>query len=111
MSIVGKMSGKDRIMRFKIKCEFIAPVVSFSSYNLVFRCEHEGQGFPESQIKTLTLANISSLDVTAQMTLSQPFFLLNEEGVASSEMLVNVPTGESLHVKVKFLIRVQKYNK
>lgn len=39
-SIVGKMSGKDKIMKFKIKCEFIAPVVSFSTRNLVFRCEH-----------------------------------------------------------------------
>jgi hypothetical protein len=36
-SIVGKMSGKDKIMRFKIRCEFIAPVVSFSTRNLVFR--------------------------------------------------------------------------
>lgn len=39
-SIVGKISGKDKIMKFKIKCEFIAPVVSFSTRDLIFRCEH-----------------------------------------------------------------------
>ena len=42
-SIVGKVSGKDKIMRFKIKCEFIAPLVSFSSRELIFRCEHVSQ--------------------------------------------------------------------
>ena len=39
-SIIGKTSGKDRIMKFKIRCEFIAPLVSFSTKKLLFRCEH-----------------------------------------------------------------------
>ena len=39
-SIIGKTSGKDRIMKFKIRCEFVAPLVSFSDKDLVFRCEH-----------------------------------------------------------------------
>jgi len=56
-----------------------------------------------SQTRTLTVANVSSLDVTAEMTLSQPFFLLNEEtGAATSELLVRIATGESLHVTVLF---------
>lgn len=39
-SIIGKMSGKDRIMKFKVRCEFVAPLVSFSSRELIFRCEN-----------------------------------------------------------------------
>jgi hydrocephalus-inducing protein len=39
-AIVGKTNGKDRIMRFKIRCEFIAPLVSFSTDQIEFRCEH-----------------------------------------------------------------------
>lgn len=39
-SIIGKTSGKDRIMKFKVKCEFISPLVSFSSREVVFRCEN-----------------------------------------------------------------------
>lgn len=39
-SIIGKTSGKDRIMKFRIRCEFISPLVSFSTRNLLFRCEH-----------------------------------------------------------------------
>ncbi len=39
-SIIGRTSGKDTIMKFKIKCEFIAPLMSFSTRDLVFRCEH-----------------------------------------------------------------------
>ena len=39
-SIIGKLSGKDRIMKFKVKCEFISPLISFSTKDLIFRCEH-----------------------------------------------------------------------
>jgi hypothetical protein len=39
-SIIGRTSGKDQIMKFKVKCEFIAPIVSFSTKEVVFRCEH-----------------------------------------------------------------------
>ncbi len=39
MAIVGKMSGRERLMRFRVRCEFIEPVVSFSCRELVFRCE------------------------------------------------------------------------
>lgn len=39
-SIIGKTSGKDRIMKFRLKCEFIAPLVSFSTKKITFRCEH-----------------------------------------------------------------------
>ena len=39
-SIIGRTTGKDRVMKFRIKCEFIAPLVSFSTRDLLFRCEH-----------------------------------------------------------------------
>ncbi len=38
-AIIGKSSGKDRIMKFKIRCEFIEPLVSFSKKEIGFRCE------------------------------------------------------------------------
>ena len=39
-AIIGKLSGKDRIMKFKVKCEFISPLISFSTKDIIFRCEH-----------------------------------------------------------------------
>ncbi len=39
-AIIGKLSGKDRIMKFKVKCEFISPLISFSTRDIIFRCEH-----------------------------------------------------------------------
>lgn len=39
-SIIGRTTGKDRVMKFRIRCEFIEPIVSFSTHNLLFRCEH-----------------------------------------------------------------------
>ncbi len=38
-AIIGKSSGKDRIMKFKIRCEFIEPLISFSTQDICFRCE------------------------------------------------------------------------
>lgn len=38
-AIIGKSSGKDRIMKFKIKCEFIEPLISFSKHQIEFRSE------------------------------------------------------------------------
>jgi hydrocephalus-inducing protein len=102
-SIIGKTSGKDRIMKFKVKCEFIAPLVSFSTRDLVFRCEHDGVGFPSSHTKKLTISNVSSLDLTAQLTTNSHFSLVNDHsGRLVSELLVNLKTGESLHVGVVF---------
>ncbi|CAF0787663.1 unnamed protein product [Brachionus calyciflorus] len=102
-SIIGKTSGKDRIMKFKIRCEFVAPLVSFSTRELVFRCEHDGTSIPESQTKYLTISNVSSLDLTAHLTTNSPFSLIEEDtGNLVKELLVNLKTGDSLHVGINY---------
>ena len=123
-SIIGKMSGKDRIMKFKVKCEFIAPLVSFSSRDLVFRCENvivfiylkklrnliylmfyqkDGTAINIRPNKCLTVSNISSLDVTAQMNVAAPFYLVEEENDANvPELMFQLRTGESLHLNLVF---------
>lgn len=102
-SIIGKTSGKDRIMRFKLRCEFIAPLVSFSTRDIIFRCEHDGSEVPVKQVRPIIISNISSLDVTAHMNLVCPFFLVDEEtGDSVSELQANIKTGESLQIKILF---------
>jgi hydrocephalus-inducing protein len=39
-SIIGKTSGKDKIMKFKITSDFVPPLVAFSNKTITFRCEH-----------------------------------------------------------------------
>ena len=90
-------------MKFKIKCEFIAPLVSFSTRDLTFRCEHDGNEVQLKQIRPIIISNVSSLDVTAHMSLTSPFFLVDQEtGVHASELQANIKTGESLQIKVLF---------
>ena len=102
-SIIGKTSGKDRIMKFKIRCEFIAPLVSFSTRDLIFRCEHDGNQVELKQSRSIILSNVSLLDVTAHMNLASPFFLVDQEtGHNVSELQANIKTGESLQIKVLF---------
>lgn len=102
-AIIGKTSGKDKIMKFKIRCEFVAPLVSFSTKDLVFRCEHDGVSLPKSQTKILTISNVSTLDLTAQLTTSAPFSLVEEDtGNLVRELMLNLKTGESIHLGINF---------
>jgi hypothetical protein len=102
-SIIGKTSGKDRIMKFKIRCEFIAPLVSFSTRDIIFRCEHDGNEVILKQTRPIIISNVSSLDVTAHLNINNPFFLVDQEtGDSLSEMQANIKTGESLQIKVLF---------
>jgi hypothetical protein len=69
----------------------------------------DGNDFPPNQEKILTISNISTLDVTAQMSLSSPFYLICQEtGNMVSELLINIKTGESLHLKIVFLTNFKK---
>ena len=56
-AIIGKLSGKDRIMKFKVKCEFISPLISFSTRDIIFRCEHVSKFKLSTLNKTLKNLN------------------------------------------------------
>jgi hypothetical protein len=113
-------------MKFKIKCEFIAPLVSFSTKDVVFRCEHvntnmkivlkinthqeifsfflkDGVSLPTSQTKYLTISNISSLDLNAQVSVTEHYKLIEGEiGILTSEMVANIKTGSSIQIGIIF---------
>lgn len=60
-------------------------------------------GLPPKQIKNLTISNISSLDLTAQMSTSTPFSMVEEEtGTLVQDMVVSLKTGQSLHLNIHF---------
>jgi hypothetical protein len=70
---------------------------------LLFIFKDGSSGLPPNQIKHLTISNISSLDLTAQMSTQMPFSLIDEEtGNLAQEMIVNLKTGQSLHLGVNF---------
>ena len=63
----------------------------------------DGNDFPTSQTKNLTISNISSLDLTAQINTNFPFSLVDERtGLHVQDLLVNLKTGESLYISCVF---------
>lgn len=66
-------------------------------------------GLPRNQIKNLTISNISSLDLSAQMSTSMPFSLIDEEtGTLVQEMPVILKTGQSVHLDINFDTRFKE---
>jgi hypothetical protein len=58
---------------------------------------------PPSHTKNLTISNISSLDLNAQLSASKHFYLIDAEtGNLAREMLCNIKTGTSLHLGIVF---------
>lgn len=66
-------------------------------------------GLPCNQVKTLTISNISSLDLTAQMNTLMPFSLIDEEtGTLFQDMVIRMKTGQSVHLAINFDTKFKK---
>nr|XP_056718300.1 hydrocephalus-inducing protein homolog [Euleptes europaea] len=78
-AIIGKQSGKERIMTVDVTCEFIAPVLQISSSEITFQVEKSPGGALTTQYEPLSLKNVSSLPLNVLLTLQDPFFLCNNK--------------------------------
>ncbi|XP_054856814.1 hydrocephalus-inducing protein homolog [Eublepharis macularius] len=78
-AIIGKQSGKERIMAVDVTCEFIAPVLQMSSSEITFQVEKSPGGALTAQYEPLTLKNVSSLPLNVLLSLQDPFFLCDSE--------------------------------
>lgn len=102
-AIIGRASGKDRIMRFKVRCEFIEPLVSFSSNEIYFRIERAKDEILETQTKTLIVSNISVLPLTAQITTQLPFCIKNDEtGDEVTSIEARIKSGDYKQLEINF---------
>ncbi|XP_077166200.1 hydrocephalus-inducing protein homolog isoform X2 [Paroedura picta] len=78
-AIIGKQSGKERIMTVDVVCEFIAPVLQISSSQITFQVEKSPGGALTAQYEPLSLKNVSSLPLNVLLSLQDPFFLCDSE--------------------------------
>ncbi|XP_048371298.1 hydrocephalus-inducing protein homolog [Sphaerodactylus townsendi] len=78
-AIIGKHSGKERIMTVDVICEFIAPVLQISSRAIKFQVEKSPGGALTMQYEPLNLNNVSSLPVNILLSLQYPFLLCNSQ--------------------------------
>ncbi|XP_073461747.1 hydrocephalus-inducing protein homolog [Aquarana catesbeiana] len=72
-AIIGKQSGKEKIMSVDVICEFIAPLLDLSTKKLHFYVEKQPDDELKEKYESVTLKNISSLPLTIFVSVKQPF--------------------------------------
>ncbi|CAF1310061.1 unnamed protein product, partial [Didymodactylos carnosus] len=75
LAIIGRSTGRDKLLSLNIQCEFIEPLMSFSKTDLNFRVENDGQTDVKPIEKDLTFSNISAIDLNAYLSVKYPFLL------------------------------------
>ncbi len=116
LAIIGRSTGRDKLLSLKVHCEFVEPLMSFSKTDLHFRVEYnepvttDVQRIPISS--DLTFSNISAIDLTAHLRVKHPFLLKNdvndELGSASrldsiDELIPDIPPNFILTKTIKIL--------
>ncbi|KAG7333195.1 hypothetical protein KOW79_003330 [Hemibagrus wyckioides] len=90
-AIVGNQNGKEHIMTVDITCQFIAPVLNISPQQLNF-CVEKVPGMSLVPLyEKLCLKNVSTLALSLELTLAEPFGLCDctsDDSFTSSKSLV-----------------------
>ncbi|CAD5117498.1 DgyrCDS6267 [Dimorphilus gyrociliatus] len=101
-AIIGKRGGKELILKSNIICEFIAPLVKFSTDRIEFRIDKSTDDELASERKTLIMENTSSLPLNISVKIAYPFQLVGEDELLYSERKINLGLGESKCLTVNF---------
>ncbi|XP_077145064.1 hydrocephalus-inducing protein homolog isoform X4 [Ranitomeya variabilis] len=100
-AIIGKQSGKEKILAADVICEFIAPVLHLSKHRLHFYVEK----LPEEELKekceSVILRNVSSLPLTILLSLKPPFSLCHS-GAVQEESPLCLDTDEEVELTIRF---------
>ena len=78
-AIIGRSGGKELIMKVQINCEFITPLLEVDSNHLDFRVDKPPTEELFRPCKPIALTNVSSLPLTANLSLPFPFQMLEKE--------------------------------
>ena len=113
LAIIGRSTGRDKLLSLKIRCEFVQPLMSFSRTDLYFRVEFNEQamldGLHSPIASELTFSNISAIDLTANLHVKHPFLLRDDSEpstssrAATDELSPDVPAGFTLSKRIPIL--------
>ncbi|XP_032051538.1 hydrocephalus-inducing protein homolog [Aythya fuligula] len=103
-AIIGSKAGKAQIMQVDVTCEFVAPVLQFSSREITFRVEKQPSDVLTLQYKPLHLKNISSLPLSFVLLLDHPFLICDAEQqpLSAGVQPMKLGVGEELHLSIRF---------
>ena len=116
LAIIGRSTGRDKLLSLKVHCDFVEPLMSFSKTDLHFRAEYNEQRQPDSDRSPipseLTFSNISAIDLTAHLRVKYPFLLKidpNDEFSSASRVdsidgtIPDIPANFTLSKTIKIL--------
>ncbi|XP_033625714.1 hydrocephalus-inducing protein homolog [Asterias rubens] len=104
-AIIGKASGKEKVMKTDISIEFISPLLDFSTKQVMFRVDKRPDDVLVNQLEKLTLTNVSSLPLHTRVDLEDPFVILTKDEDEDKEVsFMDIPleVGESCTLIIQF---------
>ncbi|XP_073515931.1 hydrocephalus-inducing protein homolog isoform X2 [Phyllobates terribilis] len=103
-AIIGKQSGKEKILVADVICEFIAPVLHLSKQRLHFYVEKPPEEELKEKYESVILRNVSSLPVTIRLSLKPPFSLCHSGAVQEEdeESPLRLDTNEEVELTIRF---------
>ncbi|XP_059507551.1 hydrocephalus-inducing protein homolog [Stegostoma tigrinum] len=103
-AIIGQQSGKQRIMKVNVHCEFIAPVLELSPKQLNFRVEKPRHVKLVPQYMPLTLKNISPLPLSLILKIEGPFGIVENVELETTiiSKTVKLDVDEHLELLIQF---------
>ncbi|XP_047385193.1 hydrocephalus-inducing protein homolog isoform X1 [Sciurus carolinensis] len=103
-AIIGAQKGKSLVMAVTVICEFIAPLIQFSTKQLTYRLEKKPNTALEPDYQPLAIKNISTLPVTMLLSTTGPFFICETDKSllpATSEP-IKLNTDEEKNLLIRF---------
>ncbi|XP_069822484.1 hydrocephalus-inducing protein homolog isoform X3 [Dendropsophus ebraccatus] len=103
-AIIGKQSGKEKILTVDVICEFIAPVLHLSKDSMHFYVEKQPEEDLKEKYESVILRNISSLPLTILLSLNPPFSLCCRDTVQEQveQNPMHLGTGEEVELTIRF---------
>uniref|UniRef100_A0A8C4S4T7 HYDIN axonemal central pair apparatus protein n=1 Tax=Erpetoichthys calabaricus TaxID=27687 RepID=A0A8C4S4T7_ERPCA len=104
-AVLGKHTKKERIMTVDVSCQFIAPVLDVSEKHLSFFVEKQPGQELEAQLRPLVLKNVSVLELSMILTVTEPYSICctEEDNVALSlSKTVTLEVDQELHLLIQF---------
>ncbi|XP_051512768.1 hydrocephalus-inducing protein homolog [Myxocyprinus asiaticus] len=107
-AIVGRHYGRECIMTVDITCQFVTPGVDISSQQINFYVEKAPDVFLVPLYQRLVLKSVSSLNLSIELTLHDPFGLCDYEGdefTTSKSLVLGVGAQKDLWVRFNPMYR------
>ncbi|XP_068116429.1 hydrocephalus-inducing protein homolog [Hyperolius riggenbachi] len=103
-AIIGKQTGKEKIMMVDVICEFIAPLLDLSRKMLHFYVEKRPDEELKENYEMVKLKNISLLPLSIFVSVKHPFSVCHADTLQTADLQspLQLQTGEEQELAIRF---------